>query len=145
MFDVLNKYKQNGHFFLTPGDELSKVCNAPEKQPGVFLAYALKNGRIELVFIGGTGEIDKRRLLAIQNTGVGGLKDELLNGLEFTDTPRKISWPAQMEKEHIEALDIYWYVTYNEKHSDNPEKIENTLFEIHFGLFQRIPRWNLDL
>ena len=145
MFDELNKYKQNGHFFLTPGDQFQKVCNAPDKQAGVFLAYALKNGRIELVFIGGTGEIDKKRLTSIQNTGICGLKDELINGVEFSDIPRKISWPSQMEKENIEALDIYWYVTYNENYSDSPEIVENMLFEMHYGIFQRIPRWNVEL
>jgi len=146
MFDKLDKYKQNGHFFLTPGDQLDKVCNAPDKQAGVFLVYALKNGRIELVYIGGTGEINEKKLISIQNTGIGGLRDEMVNGVEFSsDIPRKISWLSQMEKENIEALDIYWYITYNDKHSDSPEKVENMLFETHYGIFQRIPSWNFEL
>ncbi|WP_152620265.1 hypothetical protein [Pedobacter lusitanus] len=142
MFDILNKYRQNGHFFLISGDELNKTCNAPEKQVGVFLVYALKNGKIEIVFIGGTGDMNKRKLTVVQNTGTGGLKDELING---PDTPRKILWPGRMEEENIEALDIYWYITLNEIHNDSPGKVENWLFERHYELFHRLPRWNFDL
>ena len=145
MLYELNKYKQNGHFFLTPGDDLAKVCNAPEKQIGVFMAYALKNGKIELVFIGGTGEVSKRNLAAVQLNGSGGIKDQLINGQEFSAVPRKISWPARIEKEEIEALDIYWYITHNEWHQDCPGKVENKLFEIHFNTFHRMPRWNYEL
>lgn len=50
MFDELTKYKDKGHFFLMPGDSLSKVCNAPADKSGVYIAYALKDGKIEMVF-----------------------------------------------------------------------------------------------
>lgn len=145
MFNELNKYKKNGHFFLTQEDKLKDVCNAPEKQIGIFLTYALKNGRVELVFIGGTGEVTKKELNSIQDTGTGGLKDQLINGMQFTDVSREISWPAQMKKENIEALDVYWYVTHSEEYIDSPGKVENILFERHYQLFQRMPRWNSDL
>ncbi|MBK6340659.1 MAG: hypothetical protein IPF63_14110 [Bacteroidetes bacterium] len=55
MFDELNKYKQNDHFFFKPTDNLGKVCNAPTDKSGVYVIHALKGGRVELIYIGRSG------------------------------------------------------------------------------------------
>ena len=52
MFDELNKYTNNGHFFFEPDNQLSKVSNAPKDFKGIYLIYALERGRINLVYIG---------------------------------------------------------------------------------------------
>ncbi len=44
MFDELEKYKSNGHFFFDEKDELENVCNAPKNGMGVYVVFALKNG-----------------------------------------------------------------------------------------------------
>ncbi len=42
MFDELNKYFQNDHFFFNPTDNLDKVCNVPAVKSRVYIIYALK-------------------------------------------------------------------------------------------------------
>lgn len=59
--------------------------------------------------------------------------------------PRRISWQRQIEFENIEALDVYWYVTHNDKFSDCPRKLENKLLQKHYVLYGRLPKWNSEL
>ncbi|MDA3824156.1 MAG: hypothetical protein PF450_16305, partial [Bacteroidales bacterium] len=49
----------------------------------------------------------------------GGLYDRIVNGKQFDDA-RKTSWPRIMSTEQIEALDVYWYETYNNLVQDIP-------------------------
>ncbi len=144
MFDELKKYKQNDHFFFKPMDNLEQVCNAPTDKSGVFIIYVLKGGRIELVYIGSSGEVKSDGSLFIRKAGIGGLKDKIVNGKQFGEA-RRNSWKKQMLAEKIEALDIYWYATHNDKFVDCPKTIENKLLQRHFNIFGRLPRWNNDL
>lgn len=145
MFDELTKYKQNDHFFFKSGDSLRQVCNAPTDKSGIYVVYALKNGKIELIYIGRSGKIGKDGSMFIRKTGLGGIKDRIVNGHQFGKTPRRISWQRQIEFENIEALDVYWYVTHNVKFSDCPRILENKLLNIHFQIYGRLPRWNNEL
>jgi hypothetical protein len=52
MFDELNKYTKNGHFFFQPDNQLEKVSNVPKDFVGIYLVYALERGRINLVYTG---------------------------------------------------------------------------------------------
>lgn len=96
MFQEPKKYKENNHFFFVATKELANVCNAPKDKDGVFKVLELRNGNINLVYIG------------YSNTG--GLFNEIVNGLHFDKNPRKIGWTYQMIKDKTDALDIYWYV-----------------------------------
>jgi len=145
MFAELDKYEQNNHFFLQPQDSLREVCNAPTNKSGVYVVYALKNGKIELIYIGRSGKIEKNGSMFIRKAGLGGMKDRIVNGHQFGKTPRRISWLSQMKKENIEALDVYWYVTHNEKYKDCPRILENKLLLKHLDIFGRLPRWNNEL
>ncbi len=142
MFDELIKYKEKGHFFFKPTDNLRQVCNAPNDQSGIYIVYALKNGNIELFYIGCSGKTEKNGSMFIRKAGLGGMKDRLVNGHQFGKIPRRISWPNQMQIENIEALDIYWYGTHNESYTDCPRKLENSLLKKHFEIYGRLPRWN---
>jgi hypothetical protein len=144
MFDELNKYKQNDHFFFKPTDNLNSVCNAPTDKSGVYIIYQLKNGRIELIYIGRSGEIKPDETLFIRKAGLGGLKDRLVNGKQFGE-PRRNSWKTIMNYEKIEALDIYWYVTHNEKFIECPRKIENILLQKHLDIYGKLPKWNNEI
>lgn len=144
MFDELEKYSEHGHFFFTATDNLRQACNAPTNKSGVYLIYALKGGHIELIYIGRSGEIRKDGTLFIRKAGLGGLKDRLVNGKQFGE-PRRNSWKTQLEKENIEALDIYWYVTHDERHTDCPKMLESLLLQKHRTLYGRLPRWNNEL
>lgn len=144
MFDELSKYENNGHFFFTSSDNLGKVCNAPNDKSGVYLIYALKNGKIELVYIGRSGEVKPDGSLFIRKAGIGGIKDRLVNGKQFGEA-RRNSWKTKMIAENIEALDIYWYITHNEKYIDCPRVIENKLLNAHINIYGNLPKWNNEI
>lgn len=144
MFDELNKYTQNDHFFFKPVDNLGQVCNAPTDRSGVYIIYALKGGRIELVYIGRSGEVKADGSHFIRKAGLGGLKDRLVNGKQF-GAARRNSWKTQMLAEKIEGLDIYWYATHNDQFVDCPKKLENKLLQKHFDIYGRLPKWNNEL
>jgi hypothetical protein len=145
MFDELNKYEHHDHFFLKPQDSLRQVCNAPTNQSGVYIVYALKNGKIELIYIGCSGKHLSDGSMFIRKAGLGGIKDRIVNGHQFGKIARRKSWIAQIEKEKIEALDIYWYATHNQKYSDCPRVLENTLLKKHLDIYGRLPKWNKEL
>jgi CTP:phosphocholine cytidylyltransferase-like protein len=141
MFDELNKYKENDHFFFTAKDNLSTVCNAPTDKSGVYIVYALKNGKINLIYIGSSGEIKLDGTLFTRKAGVGGLKERLVNGKQFGE-PRRNSWKEKIQEENIEALDVYWYVTHGENFIDCPKKLERKLLKKHFDIYGELPIWN---
>jgi len=142
MFDILDKYNTQDHFFLTPENDLQTVCNAPADKSGVYVIYALKKGRVELIYIGHSGKIEKDGSLSIRNEGLGGLKDEIINGQQFGKTPAHIAWKKQMARENIEALNIYWYVTHNTRYTDCPEALKRNLLRQHQDIFGVFPKWN---
>ncbi|RKY76198.1 hypothetical protein DRQ07_10690 [candidate division KSB1 bacterium] len=142
MFDELTKYKNNNHFFFTSNEKLENVCNAPKNKSGIYIVYELKNGRIELVYVDYSGKI--------QNNGrikhhTGGLFDRIVNGYQFGEIPRKISWKQKLFKEKIEALDIYWYDTVNSETIDIPAFVAATIIQRFFEINGRLPRWNKEL
>ena len=145
MFDELNKYDLHDHFFLRPQDNLREVCNAPTNKSGIYIVYALKKGKIELIYIGRSGKIGTDNLMSIRQAGLGGIKDRIVNGHQFGKIPRRTSWINQIKMEGIEALDIYWYVTHNEKYSDCPRVLENKLLQKHLNIYGRLPKWNNEL
>lgn len=125
MFDILNKYKNKGHFFLNPTDALEEKCNAPADKSGVYLVYELKNGRINLVYVGSGVKND--------------LKQNIINGPKPANI-RAQSWPVKMLSENIDALDIYWWVVENGK--DNPADIARSIMSMHKFMFDANPKWN---
>ena len=142
MFDELTKYKQNNHFFYTPTQSLRESCNAPADRSGVYLVYALANGKIELIYIGCSGKKNADGTMFIRKAGLGGLKDRIVNGHQFGKTPGRISWPTQMLIENIEALDVYWYATHGSDCTDCPKEVERTLLKNHLAFSGKLPRWN---
>ena len=47
-----------------------------------------------------------------------------------------------MTEEKIEALDIYWWVTYGANDSDFPREVEIQLLKKYHEEFGKLPRWN---
>jgi hypothetical protein len=142
MFDEVTKYKHQGHFFLTKDASLKEVCNAPIDKSGVYIVYALKNHRVEMVYIGRSGKKMEDGSIKTRKVGLGGLKDRLVNGHHFGKVPRRISWPNQMYLENIEALDVYWYVTYDDDYKDCPTVIERLLINRYKEVYGELPPWN---
>ncbi len=134
MFDELTKYKNNGHFFFERGQNLSKVCNAPE-QAGVYYILMLRKGKIELVYIGASGTINQN----------GEFKTELLRGRlnnKQNGTKRQQFFEEIMLQNDIDALDIYWFVTLDKDNQDLPSYVEALLLQIHFEIYGYLPEWN---
>lgn len=138
MFDELEKYDSNGHFFFGVEDDLGKVCDAPKNGLGIYMVYALKNGKIELIYIGSSGKIQQNGNKKIRKDG---MYDRLVNGKQF-DKPRKTSWKEKLIAERIEALDVYWYETFDDKHSDIPATMEGLIMQKHFDIYGKLPKWN---
>lgn len=145
MFNELNKYEQSDHFFLHPKGNLREVCNAPNDKSGIYIVYALKNEKTELIYIGCSGKMGSDNSMFIRKAGLGGIKDRIVNGHQFGKISRRISWLNQIQQEGIEALDIYWYATHNELYSDCPRNLEHSLLKKHLELFGRLPKWNKEL
>lgn len=139
MFDELTKYKNNDHFFYTGKENLESVCNAPKIKSGVYIVYELKNGRINLVFIGSSGKIKQNGTI---DHGNGGLYDMIVNGHQFGKIPRKESWKKKLIDDKIDALDIYWYDTSTKNTMDIPAFVEATIMQRFFEINGHLPRWN---
>lgn len=142
MFDELTKYQQNDHFFFKSTDNLKDVCNAPTDKSGVYLVYALRLGKIELIYIGRSGKIEDDGTMFIRKNGLGGIKDRIVNGHQFGKSPRRHSWSNQMKFENIEVLDVYWYVTHNKQFQDCPRVLEKQLLQNYLDIYGNLPRWN---
>jgi hypothetical protein len=134
MFDELNKYSCNGHFFFKRGQKLSTVCNAPE-QPGVYYILQSKKGEIELLYIGASGTISQKGEFSKQL-----LKSRLNN--KQNGVKRQLYFEEMMLLEEIDTLDIYWFVTFDNKHKDLPSFVEALLLQKHFEIYGCLPDWN---
>ncbi|MBL4755929.1 MAG: hypothetical protein JKY52_20345 [Flavobacteriales bacterium] len=145
MLDQLNKYEENDHFFFQPTDNLAEVCNAPTDKAGVYVIHELARGKVRLIYIGMSGQKNKDGSIKIRKAGYGGMKDRIVNGHQFGKILRKKSWPIQMLKEDIEALDVYWYVTFSEEHHDFPRDVERELLELHMDIYGQLPKWNKEV
>ena len=139
MFDELKRYKNKSHFFFAKEDELENVCNAPKDKNGIYLVYELKNGRIELVYVGSSGKVQNNGKVKQGNSG---MYDSIVNGHQFGKIPRKKSWKKKLKDENIDALDVYWYDTFNSQTQDIPGFVEATIIQRFFDLNERLPRWN---
>lgn len=141
IFDQLNKYRKNDHFFFRATDSLAEVCNAPDDKDGVYLVYELKDGGVTLVYIGSSGE--KMPGYAIRE-GLVGIYTDIIFGSGSAKVRNSERWPVKMLSENIEALDIYWWVTYNGNNysGDHPEDVKRSLFRAHKKIFGALPKWN---
>lgn len=138
MFEILEKYNSKDHFFFQEKEDLGTQCNAPKNGIGVYLAYALRHGRIELIYIGSSGKIPQNGKV---KKSIDGLSEGIVNGKQF-NRPRNISWKSKLKREKIEALDVYWYQTFDENNIDIPENIKGSIIQSFFEMNGRLPIWN---
>jgi hypothetical protein len=136
MFSETKKYKLNGHFFFKKGDDLAVVSKDVPEMPGIFYVLRLAQGNVDLVYIGqsGTilqsGEFNKQLLRSSFTTNQDGIKRQ-----EFFD--------SKVKTEKIDALDIYWFVTMdNKSNQDLPGYVEGILMQRYFEVYGKLPPWN---
>lgn len=135
MFSEINKYKKNGHFFFKKGDKLSVASKDVPNMPGIYYIIQLANGRIELVYIGKSGTMHQDG-----NFGNQKLKKRINNKHE--GIKRQDYFDQKLQQEQIDALDIYWFVTFDEKHQDLPGYVEGLLLQRYFEVHGTLPPWN---
>lgn len=142
MFEkILSKYLINGTFKYKHSERLVEKCNAPTNYSGVYLIFE-KN---ELIYIGSSGQKRKNGELKTRETGLGGMKDRIVNGYhpKFGKIKRQKAFPEIMKIEKIEELIFYWYVTYDfHKNSDFPTDVENNLCSFYRNKYGILPRWH---
>ncbi|MGY6522352.1 MAG: hypothetical protein ACXIUD_11515 [Mongoliitalea sp.] len=125
MFQEPANFKENDHFFFQANQKLEIECNAPKDKEGVFKIIELRNGSVNLVYIG--------------YTKYNGLYDEIVNGLHYTKESRSKALKTQLTKDRADAVDIYWYVTDNR---DNPKKQAEEMLEDFSSFTGQMPKWN---
>jgi hypothetical protein len=136
MYKELEKFTVKGNFTFTQEDNLEAVCNASDNASGVFVVYADK----ELIMVGSTGTVQNDGTLKSKN---GGLHDKIVNGHQFAKTGRKYSWPAQMKKENIDTLEVFWFETFNNDTKSIPTSVEGQVLQNFLDENGKLPRWNV--
>jgi len=135
MFSELGKYKNKGHFFFEKDKNLKELSKDVPDLPGVYYILRLSRGKIDLVYIGKSGTI-------LQN---GSFKEQGLNGRlnnKQEGIKREDFFNEKCIKENIDALDIYWFVSFDNKNQDIPGFVEGTILQRYFEIHGQLPRWN---
>lgn len=136
MFSGLEKYQQ-GHFFFEKESNLRKASKEVPDLQGVYYVLRLSKGKIEVVYIGKSG--------TIQQTGE--FKSQSLRGRinnKQANMKRQNYFDQKLESELIDALDIYWFVTIDEKSNDLPGFVEGILMQQYFDIYGKLPLWNTE-
>ena len=136
MYKELEKFTVKGNFTFTQEDNLEAVCNASDNASGVFVVYAAE----ELIMVASTGTVQNDGTLKSKN---GGLYDKIVNGHQFAKTGRKYSWPAQMKKESIDSLEVFWFETFNDVVKSIPTSVEGQVLQNFLDENGKLPRWNV--
>lgn len=110
------------------------LCNAPE-QAGVYYILMLRKGKIELVYIGASGTINQKG--AFKTQLLGGRLNNKQNG-----TKRQQYFEEIMLEKEIDALDIYWFVTFDNDSQHLPSYVAALLLQKHFDIYGCLPAWN---
>ena len=140
MYKELKSIKFKNQFVFDINDSLEEVCNAPDAASGIFLVYAISNEEKELIMVGSTGTVQNDGTLKSKN---GGLYDKIVNGHQFAKTGRKYSWPAQMKKESIDKLEVFWYDTFNDKNKIITTFLEGQILQNFLKENNKLPKWNV--
>jgi hypothetical protein len=71
---------------------------------------------------------------------------DILASIGNSDEEVKNYLKAECESllENIDALDIYWFVTFDTKHKDLPGFVESLLIQRFFEIHGKLPLWNKD-
>jgi hypothetical protein len=131
VFCELHKYQDNGHFFFESGQKLSQVS----EKPGVYYIIRLARGSVDLLYIGASGTINQKGSFGKQ------LLFSSLNNKQ-DGIPRQKFFEDAMERDQADALNIYWFVTFDKHHRDLPSYVEALLLQRHFELYDALPEWN---
>ena len=134
MFDELEVYSQNGNFFLKAGQFISDKSNVPSL-PCVILIYQLKNGNIDLIYIG-TSDTEKPTGKFSPKLPMG-----KVSGKE-NEEKQRLFFDNKLQKSKADAFDIYWYVTSDKDIQHTPKQVEDIILKRYFEIYGCLPVWN---
>jgi len=135
MFTELKKYKNNGHFFFSPGQNLKEQSSEVPDLPGVYYILRLAHGKVDIVYIGRSGTIQQNG--KFKDQGLYGRINNRQEGLK-----RQEFFEQKCKNEKIDALDIYWFVTFDKNNQDLPGYVEGILLQRFFETYGCLPEWN---
>ncbi|OFX18468.1 MAG: hypothetical protein A2041_13465 [Bacteroidetes bacterium GWA2_31_9b] len=135
MFSELEKYKNKGHFFFEKGDNLKEASKNVPNLPGVYYILKLAQGKVEIVYIGKSGTILQNGSFKEQ-----GLQSRLNNKQD--GMKRQLFFEGKFNEEKIDALDLYWFVTFDKSERDLPSYVESIIMQRYFEVHGRLPEWN---
>ena len=136
IFQGLEKYQQ-GHFFFEKGQSLKQQSKEVPSLSGVYYFLRLSKGKVDIVYIGKSGTIQIDGSFKKQT-----LKERINNKQE--NIKRQHFLEQKIEDETIDALEIYWFVTFDDNHQDLPAFIEGLLMQQYFDIYGTLPPWNKD-
>ena len=125
----------NAKMFAGMKEILKELSKDVPDLPGVYYILRLSGGKIDIVYIGKSGTIQQNGKFKNQ-----GLNARLNNKQE--DIKREKFFNDKCEKENIDALDIYWYVTFDDKNQDLPGFVEGEIMQTYFDAYGKLPLWN---
>jgi hypothetical protein len=137
MFTELKKYKNNGHFFYSPGQNLKEQSHEVPDLPGVYYILRLARGKIDLVYIGKSGTMQQNG--KFKDQGLQGRINNKQEGMK-----RREYFEKKCKEEKIDGLDIYWFVTVDNTVRDLPGFVEGLLLQRYYEKYGVLPSWNKD-
>lgn len=143
--NILTIYKHCGHFTFIPTEELKYKCNAPKDNGGIYLIYRLDDQHKTLLYIGSSGRRGSKGELKIRK---GGLYARLVNGYhpnrfgQDRRIKRSKAIPEHMIKSGTDKIEVKWWITYDEDHSDFPTDIESKIRELYLNSNDVMPPWH---
>lgn len=142
---LLVNYSLKGSFSYRPNEDLKTKCNGPKDKGGVYLIFKVKDKNETLIYIGSSGQKDKKGNLKIRK---GGLFDRLINGYHpnrfgrSDRLKRRKAFPEHMKNSNIEQINIYWWSTHDEFHTDFPTDVETILRNEYLSKHDNLPEWH---
>ena len=141
MFKLLENYKYKGKFVYAASDNLIEKCNAPSNCGGVYIIFHGES----ILYIGSSGRRRRNGIISIRTSGLGGMKDRIVNGYhpKFGKKKRKLIFPIIMEEQGIDKLVFKWYVTFDDDELlDYPPSIEKILLKEYYSKYDCYPSWH---
>lgn len=135
MFTELDKYLKSGSFIFRKGDNLKSVSKNVPNLPGVYYFVNVQGDKSEIVYIGKSGTMLQK----------GEFKNQLLNDRlnnKQDGVKRQVYLDLKFKDEEVDAINIFWFITFDEHNQDLPSYVEGILVQKYYDHYRNLPKWN---
>lgn len=119
---MTQNFFRRGEFYFRHLDNLRRQAYAVPNEPGIYLIYAWRKDKWELVYYGKAGMTKDGRLSR------QGIYDRINN--THHDVSRQTYFRTKMHEEQVDVLKIKWFVTYDSRNKINPNDIEAEFYKL---------------